>query len=192
MAASKQSKQGPIYQIKITLRDSKPPIWRRLQVAADTSLEKLHIVLQIAFGWTNSHLHQFIIDGQYYSMPEFGLGEHGHEVLNEKRVKLGRLGLEPKRKFYYEYDFGDSWEHEIVVEKLLETEAGVKYPRCTGGKRACPPEDCGGIGGYERLLEVISDPSDPEHESMKEWLGGPFDAEHFDTEEVNEELSAIR
>jgi hypothetical protein len=178
--------------MKITLRDSKPPIWRRLQVAADTNLEKLHIILQIAFGWTNSHLHQFIIDGQYYSLPEFGLGDYSHEVLNEERVKLGRLGLEPKRKFYYEYDFGDGWEHEIVVEKILEAEAGVKYPRCIGGKRVCPPEDCGGIWGYARLLEVISDPSDPEHESMMEWLGGPFDPERFDTEEANKELSAIR
>lgn len=192
MSTSKQSKQSPIYQMKITLRDSKPPIWRRLQVAADTSLEKLHIILQIAFGWTDSHLHQFIVEGQYYSLPEFGLGEYGHEVLNEKRVKLGRLRLELKRKFYYEYDFGDSWYHEIVVEKILEVEAGVKYPRCIVGKRACPPEDCGGIWGYERLLEVISDPSDPEHESMMKWLGGPFDPEHFNAEEVNKELRVIR
>jgi Plasmid pRiA4b ORF-3-like protein len=92
MAGPKQSKQGPIYQMKITLRDSKPPIWRRLQVSADTSLEKLHLILQIAFGWTDSHLHQFIKEGQYYSMPEYGLGEYGHEVENEKRVKLGQLG----------------------------------------------------------------------------------------------------
>ena len=191
MAGQKQSKQSPIYQMKITLRDSKPPIWRRVLASADTSLEKLHQILQIAFGWTDSHLHQFIKEGQHYSLPEYGLGEYGHEVRNERRVKLSQLGLEPKRKFYYEYDFGDSWEHEIVVEKILEAEAGISYPRCIGGKRACPPEDCGGIWGYKRMLEVISDASDPEHESMKEWLEGPFDPEHFDAEEANKELRAI-
>jgi hypothetical protein len=190
MAGRKQ--ESKIYQLKVTLRDSKPPIWRRLHVSADTSLEKLHIILQIAMGWTDSHLHQFIIDNEYYSQPEFDLGDFDHKVQNEKRVKLSQLGLEPKRKFFYEYDFGDGWEHEILLEKILEREEGVNYPRCVAGKRACPPEDCGGVWGYERLLEVISDPDDEEHESMIEWLSGSFDPEYFSVDEVTEELKAIK
>lgn len=192
MPARKSAAASPIYQLKVTLRGSRPPIWRRLQVSGATSLEKLHWILQTAFGWTNSHLHQFIIDRQAYSLPEFELDEFGDEIKNERRAKLDQLGLGPKSKFAYEYDFGDSWEHEIVVEKVMQKEAGATYPRCTGGKRAGPPEDCGGIWGYERLQEVIKDPEDEEHESMMEWLGGGFDPEYFHQEEINEQLKRIR
>jgi hypothetical protein len=161
-------------------------------VGAETKLEKLHVILQIAFGWTDSHLHQFIIDGQSYSLPEFELDEWGDEINNERRTKLGQLGLEAKSKFDYEYDFGDSWDHQIVVEKVIDREPGASYPRCVGGKRSGPPEDCGGIWGYERLQEVIKDPEDEEHESMMEWLGGSFDPEYFNQEEINEQLKRIR
>ncbi len=110
---------------------------------------------------------------------------------NEKRVRLSALGLEPKRKFTYEYDFGDSWHHEILVEKVFAPEAGGRYPQCVAGKRACPPEDCGGVWGYERFLEVIKDEDDPEHEEMLEWAGGAFHPEAFNLEEVNQELKGI-
>jgi Plasmid pRiA4b ORF-3-like protein len=112
----------------------------------------------------------------------------GPKVKNEKRVRLSALSLEPKRKFTYEYDFGDSWQHEILVEKVLAPEAGARYAQCIGGKRACPPEDCGGVWGYERFLEVIKDEDDPEHEETLEWAGGPFDPEAFSVEEANEAL----
>ena len=144
--------------------------------------------MQTAFGWTNSHLHQFIINRQYYSLPEFELDEYNEKIGDESRVKLSQLKLKPKSKFVYEYDFGDSWEHEILVEKVVEKEEGVSYPRCIGGKRAGPPEDCGGVWGYERLQKVIKDEDDPEYEDMMEWLGGSFDPEHFDQEEVNEQF----
>jgi hypothetical protein len=192
MPTRKAAADGSIYQLKVTLRGSRPPIWRRLQASGTTSLEKLHWIIQTAFGWTNSHLHQFIVDRQTYSLPEFELDEFGDEIKNERRAKLGQLGLGPKSKFVYEYDFGDDWDHEIIVEKVLEKEAGVAYPRCTGGKRAGPPEDCGGVWGYERLQEVIKDPKDDEYESMMEWLGGGFDPEHFDLEEINEQLKGIK
>ncbi len=192
MPTRKAAADGSIYQLKVTLRGSRPPIWRRLQVSGATNLEKLHWIIQTAFGWTNSHLHQFIIDRQTYSLPEFELDEFGDEIKNERRAKLGQLGLGPRSKFVYEYDFGDDWHHEIVVEKVLEKEARVSYPRCMAGKRAGPPEDCGGIWGYERLQEVIKDPTDDEHESMMEWLGGSFDPEHFDLEEINEQLKEIK
>lgn len=190
--AKKREEASPIYQVKVTLLGSRPPIWRRLQVSAKTDLETLHEILQIAFGWTNSHLHQFEIDDQRYSLPEFELDEFGDEINNERRTRLDQLGLKARKKFLYEYDFGDSWEHQVVIEKVMEREPGVRYPRCLGGKRSGPPEDCGGGWGYERLQEVIKDPEDEEHESMMEWLGGGFDPEAFDVEEINEELKQIR
>lgn len=177
-----------VYQLKITLRDVRPPIWRRVLVTDATNLNQLHWIIQIAMGWTNSHLHQFIIDEEYYSEPMLEVDDWGPEIKNEKRVRLSALSLEPKRKFTYEYDFGDSWQHEILVEKVLAPEAGARYPQCIGGKRACPPEDCGGVWGYERFLEVIKDEDDPEHEETLEWVGGSFDPEAFSAEEANEAL----
>ncbi len=113
-----------VYQLKITLRDVRPPIWRRVIASDATTLDQLHWIIQISMGWTNSHLHQFIIDEEYYSEPMLELDDWGPEVKNEKRVRLSALGLEPKKKFIYEYDFGDSWRHEILVEKVLAPEAG--------------------------------------------------------------------
>lgn len=185
------STTNEVYQLKITLRDVRPPIWRRVLVTDATTLHQLHWIAQAAMGWTNSHLHQFIIDEEYYSEPMLELDDWGPEVKNEKRVRLSTLGLELKRKFTYEYDFGDSWRHEILVEKVFAPEAGARYPQCVAGKRACPPEDCGGIWGYERFLEVIKDEDDPEHEEMLEWAGGAFDPEAFNLEEVNQELKGI-
>jgi len=155
------SAANEVYQLKITLREARPPIWRRVLVTDATTLDQLHWIVQAAMGSTNSHLHQFIIDDEYYSQKDFELDDWGHEVQNENRVRLAALALAPKRKFTYEYDFGDGWEHEIMVEKVLAPEAGVHYPQCVAGKRACPPEDCGGVGGYERFLEVIKDEDDP-------------------------------
>ncbi len=180
-----------IYQLKITLRDVRPPVWRRVLVGDATTLHHLHWIAQVAMGWTNSHLHQFIIEEEYYSEPMLEPDDWGPEIKNEKRVRLRALSLEPKRKFIYEYDFGDSWRHEILVEKVLAPEAGARYPQCVAGKRACPPEDCGGVWGYERFLEVIKDEDDPEHEEMLEWAGGSFDPEVFNLEEVNQELKGI-
>jgi len=185
------STANEVYQLKITLRDVRPPIWRRVFVTDTTTLHQLHWIVQAAMGWTNSHLHQFIIDEEYYSEPMPELDDWGPVVKNEKRVRLSALSLEPKRKFTYEYDFGDSWRHEILVEKVFAPEAGARYPQCVAGKRACPPEDCGGVWGYERFLEVIKDEDDPEHEEMLEWAGGSFDPKAFNLEEVNQELKDI-
>lgn len=185
------STANEVYQLKITLREVRPPIWRRVLVTDATTLHQLHWIVQAAMGWTNSHLHQFIIAEEYYSEPMVEMDDWGPQVKNEKRVRLSALGLESKRKFTYEYDFGDSWRHEILVEKVLAPEAGVSYPQCVAGKRACPPEDCGGVWGYERFLEIIKDEDDPEHEEMLEWAGGAFDPEAFNLEEINEELKGI-
>jgi hypothetical protein len=174
-----------IYQLKITLRDSKPPIWRRLDVPNTMTLAQLHHVIQAAMGWADYHLHQFTVNGVEYGVPH---PDDWNEVRNEKSVKLSQFVTGPKFKFTYEYDFGDSWEHIILVEKVLPPEPGVDYPRCITGKRACPPEDCGGVWGYASFLEAISDPDHPEHEELLEWVGGEFDPEAFDCAVVNEAL----
>lgn len=177
------AKPTAVYQLKVTLKHIRPAIWRRLQVPADIKLGKLHLALQDALGWTNSHLHQFLVDDRRIGMKDFDDG-FSDDLEDEKRIKLSQIAVE-KSRLVYEYDFGDGWEHEIVVEKALPAVDGIRYPICTGGKRACPPEDCGGVGGYERLLEIIANPGDDEHEQMLEWLGGPFDPEAFDLERTN-------
>ncbi len=179
----------PIYQLKVTLRGSKPPIWRRIQVPSDIRLGKLHQVLQIAMGWTDSHLHQFITAEGYYGTPD---PDFGMDVRSERTVPLNRVLQAPKDKIIYEYDFGDSWEHEVLLEKVLEPDPAVRYPICLTGKRACPPEDCGGIWGYAELLETLASPDHPEHESILEWVGEDFDPEAFDPAEVNSRLARIR
>jgi hypothetical protein len=192
MSAKKRATPIDIYQIKVTLRYSKPPIWRRIQVPADVSLARLHRILQVIMGWEDYHLHQFIIDDEYYGEPHPDYEVWGPEMRDEQRAELGRLVPEEGLKFLYEYDFGDGWEHKLLVEKILPPEPGVGYPRCLKGKRACPPEDVGGVWGYDGFLEVIRDPDHPEHEEWLEWVGGEFDPEAFDLEEVNAELESMR
>lgn len=181
-----------VYQIKVTLTGSKPPIWRRFLVRDTTTLYRLHDILQIVMGWQDYHLHMFTVDGQIYGDPEDDeYGDLGTK--NETRFKLYQvLGREGSR-FRYEYDFGDSWEHELIVEKILpadpSTSSGrMRYPLCVAGKRACPPEDVGGVWGYQTFLEAIDDPEHPEHDEYLEWIGGEFDPEHFDLDEVNDRL----
>ncbi len=183
------NKKRVVYQLKVTLKNSKPPIWRRIQVAGDTSLEKLHWILQDVMGWTNSHLHQFKVGRTYYGEP---MPEEDFDVEDERKITLAAAAPGLKKKFIYEYDFGDGWEHEIVVEKILEPEPGIHYPFCVEGRRACPPEDCGGVWGYEECLEAIRNPKHPEHDSMLEWVGGEFDAEEFDLDFVNQELKRMK
>ncbi len=175
--------QAHTYQIKVTLVDSKPPIWRRLLVPSSVKLDKFHQILQDAMGWTNSHLHQFRVGNQYFGVPD---EESYGDVEDESLVKLNEVLRAEKDAMVYEYDFGDDWRHKIVLEKVLPVDPDVPLPRCTAGKRACPPEDCGGIWGYAELLETIHDREHPEHQSMLEWLGEGFDPEHFDIDAVND------
>jgi Plasmid pRiA4b ORF-3-like protein len=178
-----------IYQLKVTLQDTRPPIWRRLQVRGDTTLGKLHRIIQEAMGWFDGHLHQFIVGQTYYGVPD---PDDLSEVKNEKRITLNQIVSRPKQRFIYEYDFGDGWEHTIIIEKILEPASGVRYPICLDGARACPPEDCGGTGGYEHFLEAITDPQHEDHDEMLEWIGSEFDPEEFDVDFVNEKLKTIR
>ena len=177
-----------VYQLKVTLRDIKPPIWRRLQVESSITLSQLHLIIQAAMGWYNCHLHSFTIGGIEYGKPE---PNYGLELRDENKAKLGSLIKQEKAKFFYTYDFGDSWEHLILVEKILPKEPNITYPICIKAKRACPPEDCGGPWGYMEFLEAIQNPNHPEHESFLEWLGGSFDSEFYDLNEINQRLTEL-
>jgi hypothetical protein len=180
---------APLYQLKITLKWSKPPIWRRVVVRGDMTLDRLHNVIQIAMGWTDSHLHQFVVGSGLartcYGRPDPEFADLGTETLNEKRYTVGDLAPVAKRKFIYEYDFGDSWHHEVVAEKILPADPAFRHPVCLAGAKACPPEDCGGIGGYYNLLGILADPKHPEHEDMKEWIGGELNTEQFSMDDIN-------
>ena len=178
-----------IYQLKVTLRESKPPIWRRLQVRNDATLSQLHQTLQVAMGWTDSHLHQFAVGSVWFGEP---YPEEGLDVIDEQLVSLGQIVRRVKDKFVYEYDFGDSWRHDVVVEDVLKPDPDVRYPICLAGRRHCPPEDVGGMWGYSRFLEAIADVDHPEHDHFLEWIGGPFDATAFDVDEINRHLRRIR
>lgn len=174
-----------IYQLKFTLLEVDPPVWRRLLVPADTTLGDLNFMLQAAMGWTNSHLHQFTVGGADYSDPRFELDD----AEDEFGVTLAEVAPRERLRFEFRYDFGDGWEHEVAVEKILPAESSRRYPMCVAGERACPPEDCGGPWGYAEFLEAIRDPKHEEHDSMLEWIGGAFDSEAFDVASLNKRLS---
>jgi hypothetical protein len=182
----------PLYQLKISLRWSKPAIWRRVVVRSDLRLDKLHWVIQVAMPWTNSHLHQFILGRTYYGVPDPDFAGMGSETLNEKKYVLADLAPAAKKKFVYEYDFGDGWQHEVVVEKVLPPDPGFKHPVCLAGANACPPDDCGGIPGYYNLLEALADPKHPEHDDLTEWLGGSWDPKLFDLDATNAALKSLK
>lgn len=192
MAKAKPQKvatPSKVYQLKVTLDGLKPPVWRRLLVNAAMSLADLHDVIQAAMGWTDSHLHMFTVNGESYGVPH---PDDFEDVLDESRITLERVAPSAKAKFRYDYDFGDSWQHSVVVEEVLEPDPAVSYPYCVKGVRNCPPEDCGGVWGYADLVAAIADPKNPEHADLLEWAGGEFDPEAFDLDEVNALLRRFR
>ena len=162
---------APIYQLRVALLGSEPPIWRRLQVPGDATLDWLHAVLQVAIGWTNSHLHQFRVGADCYSDTRHNFAEYegDAEILEARKFTLRQIAPREQDAFGYEYDFGDSWEHEITVDKILPHDAAAATTAlCLDGARAGPPEDCGGVGGYGNLLKILKNRKHPEHKSMKE------------------------
>jgi hypothetical protein len=175
-----------VIQLKVTLAEIEPPVWRRLRIPMDYTLARLHKVIQAAFGWEDSHLHRFRIHGEDY-MP---LDDENEPETRDEEVALKRVGLRLKTKFRYEYDFGDSWEHLILVEGLLLLEEPAKVPDCIGGQRACPPEDCGGAGGYQEMLDALRNSRDSRGEELRLWLGTrTWNAEAFDLERVNASIA---
>jgi len=178
-----------VYQFKITLRGIRPPIWRRIQVPEIYTFWDLHVAIQDAMGWTDTHLHMFrMADPQTGLETTIEIPDEDFDSITEplfgREERIADWFSLENRSADYVYDFGDNWVHKVELEKILPKEEGVNYPRCIAGRRACPPEDCGGDYGYERLLEIISDPDNDEYDEMMEWLGGEFDPEHFDPEEI--------
>lgn len=181
---TKVTQAKDIYQLKITLRELDPPVWRRLLVPADTTLGDLNFILQAAMGWTNSHLHQFTIADVDYSDPRFELDD----AEDEFGATLAEVAPREQLRFMFRYDFGDGWDHEVAIEKILPPETGKRLPCCVAGERACPPEDCGGVWGYQEFLKAIRDPKHEEHDAMLEWFGGAFDPDAFDVATLNKRL----
>jgi Plasmid pRiA4b ORF-3-like protein len=189
--------ENTIYQLKITLLGSSPPVWRRIRVPGDFLMDDLHEMIQVVMGWQNCHLHQFIFRSGKRMIfvrpededhePDFG----GRTTLDSLEHTLADIATRRKMKIIYEYDFGDSWEHEILVEDILPASPDSPAPRCLDGAGACPPEDCGGVCGYQSLLEALADPSHPEHEEYKEWVEEDFDPGQFDVDEVNQWLARV-
>lgn len=168
-----------VYQLRVTLQGVEPPIWRALQLPADATLGELERAVQAAMGWESYHLHVFTVRGRDYSdIDRFSDPDMGDEEDVSLRDAFPRRGS----KIAYEYDLGDSWRHEIRLEERLPPDEGARYPNCVGGERACPPEDCGGIGGYRALLDAIENPADPENGDMIEWLEQMYDEDGFEPE----------
>lgn len=185
MARKKAAPELAVYQFKVKLKGIRPPIWRRFQVTNKITLYELHQVLQTVMGWENCHPYQFTIQGTYFCDPDSCCTSRD---VDASKVKLWQVLTEPKKKLLYQYDFGDDWRHEVVLEKILPPAEGVQYPVCLAGARACPPEDCGGDWEYQALLAAISDPAHERYGEAVEWLGKSFDPEAFDLEQVNQWL----
>lgn len=189
--APKRVRRAPLgksaFQLKLSLVGAKPPIWRRLLVKDDTDLHRLHLIIQDAMGWRNCHLYQFEIDEARYAEPfEDDFVEDDQEPASKTR--LGDLDLREGDSFVYNYDFGDDWYHEIEIEQVAPVEKNGEFPRCLAGRRACPPEDCGGIHGYDSMLSALRSRSHPERAQWLEWIGRNWDPEAFDCEAVDQLL----
>lgn len=175
-----------VYQFRVSLQGLRPEIWRRLQVPAHYTFWDLHVAIQDAMGWLDYHLHVFrIVNPASGQVEEIGIpdedGELDHIAGWERQIS-DYFSPENQRA-EYDYDFGDSWQHEIVLEAILPR-AAHPYPRCIGGERACPPEDCGGIDGYQDLLEALYIPTHDEHQNSRTWAGEKFHSEKFDPKQV--------
>ena len=174
-----------IVTLKIALRDIRPPVWRRLMVPGKMNLGQFSEVILAAMGWNGYHLHAFDIGGEQY-----GDQSNTENVANENRLTLNHIVKSGLVRFVYTYDFGDDWDHVVTIEKPRPAVEGLFYPACIAGKRNCPPEDCGGPGGYEEMLGILADPGHPERDERIEWLGEEFDSEAFDIARVNTILAA--
>lgn len=179
-----------LYTLKVTLLDLEPEIWRTIEVKGDTSLAKLHAVVQAAFGWENCHMHLFKAGKTLYGLPtddDFGLPTE-----DERKTTVAELLPKKSSKLIYSYDMGDDWHHEVKVEKVFAPVSGTKYPRLLDGARACPPEDCGGVPGFMNFVEAMADPDHEQHEELAEWFGGKFDPERFDLKKAAGVIAKVK
>jgi hypothetical protein len=182
------SEPHTVVQLRISLEEVRPEVWRRLLVPGAVQLSELHDVFQVAMGWTNSHLHSFTIADELYGPQD---DDDSEEELDERAVSLVEA-LAGEQLFHYSYDFGDSWEHSVAIEEVTTPLRALRFAVCLDGQRKCPPEDCGGASRYAHLLEVIADPGHEEFQFYVDWLGGHFDPEEFDLADVNARLQRLR
>ena len=180
-----------IYQIRVALLETDPQVWRRFLVPANVTLHRLHLILQDVMGWTNSHLYRFKLGAKEYAVPDPDDDFNELDFKDSRRAKLGRLVTNKGTAFLYEYDFGDSWNHMLLVEDILECDPSGRYPACIAGERACPPEDCGGTRGYMQLLGIIANPDHEEYLDTMRWLGAHFAPSSFELEAVNRRLCSM-
>jgi len=178
-----------VYQFKVTLKGTRPPVWRRIQVPESYTFWDLHVAIQDAMGWLDYHLHVFEIMNPSTGMKEeIGVPDEDFEfdtrIFPGRKRKIADYFSMDNSKANYQYDFGDNWEHTIELEKIVARAEDVEYPVCIAGKRSCPPEDCGGTWGYQNFLKIIKNPDDEEYGEMLEWVGGKFDPEDFDINDV--------
>jgi hypothetical protein len=188
VAPLRRTHRKTVFQLRISLMDVTPTIWRRLLVPGEIKLSRLHSIFQAAMGWEDYHLHYFEIEGQRYGVPD---PEWENDDIDEEAVTFSDL-VASRTRFFYEYDFGDSWRHEVVVESKDPLPLILKFATCIDGQRACPPEDCGGTHGYRDLLEAVDDPDHEEHADHVDWAGRAFDPEFFDLAIVNSALQRVR
>ena len=193
MPSKKSAVPPEVFQLKVTLLGTMPPIWCRLLVPADLTLAQLHDVLQAAMGWQDCHMHEFSAGHRRFGKPNpedrlMGIPP----VENERTARLGNVLGRVGAKALYMYDMGDGWEHGIVLEKRLPTYPGTACPVCTGGERACAPEDCGGIGGFYDLLDALGDPAHEQYDELRDGVGDDYDPDAFSIEEVNRMLAPLR
>lgn len=183
-----------IIQIKVSLNESNPLIWRRLLVEKTATFMDLHDFIQEAMGWENCHMFDFRVGKSHIGEPDEMFEEDfaGRKFMNANTTVLDSMISKTKQKFEYEYDFGDGWIHQVLVEKFLPRDEKIKYPQCLDGEMSCPPEDCGGIYAYYDMLDILADKKNPEREDMIEWLGADFDPKRFDVAEANERLKGQR
>ena len=184
-------KKIPLYQLKVTLLGTEPPIWRRLLVEGNVTLAKLATILNTAMGWQGYHLHEFRVGKEMWGPPMPIDDRFGYEPGDDGAATLEEVAPSKRSAIKYQYDAGDCWMHRIVVEDIIDPDLKQKYPACVDGQRACPPEDCGGTPGFYNLLDALADPKHPDHAHLSEWLGGEYDAEAFDVAKVDESLRRV-
>jgi hypothetical protein len=180
-----------IVTLKVKLIGLEPPVWRRLEVPASYHLGELHSALNAAMGWLDYHLHEFEVGGRKYGVPDLDFFPADDTTLPEENIVIGDLARAGVGGFEYHYDFGDDWHCSVAIEATEPAQEGICYPRCVAGERAAPPEDCGGLPGFEDFRKAMADPRHPEHDGLKEWYGGEFDPEAFSAEEVSQLLRQV-
>jgi hypothetical protein len=173
-----------VFQFRLSLEGSEPPIWRRFLVPDDFTLAQLHRVIQAVMDWQDDHLHEFKVAGRVYGIPD---PDRLLQSIDDRTVRLRDLNLTPRSRILYVYDFGDEWRHALKLEEVSQSDSDDIRALCIGGERNAPPEDVGGVFAYQEFLEILSDPTHEQHRELKEWIGD-FDPEYFSVEEANERL----